>query len=289
MSPGPRVLSATLFILGAVGNAQEPIHDHAAHTAPEVELDSADVPVPDVPADASRREHVPPPPPATAPEVLSHEAMAETMGMDDAARYGLMRFDQTEYREGDTFAWDMDAWYGGDYQRLWLKSEGERESDGEWEGRLEGLWSRVIGRWWSTQVGVRHDFGDGASRTWFAAGVEGLAPYFFDLEATGYVSDEGRFAARLAASYDLLLTQRLVLQPDMELTAYSKAEPSLLRGSGVSALELGLRLRYEFRRELAPYAGLEWVRSFGETSELLRANGDPTSDLRWVAGIRFWF
>jgi copper resistance protein B len=215
--------------------------------------------------------------------------MAETMGMDDAARYGLLRFDQAEYREGDVFAWDMDAWYGGDYQRLWLKSEGERESDGEWEGRLEGLWSRVIGRWWSTQVGVRHDFGDGASRTWLAAGVEGLAPYFFDLEATGYVSDEGRFAARLAASYDLLLTQRLVLQPDMDLTAFSKSEPSLLRGSGVSALELGLRLRYEFRRELAPYAGFEWVRSFGETSELLRANGDPTSDLRWVAGIRFWF
>lgn len=208
--------------------------------------------------------------------------------MDDEARFGLVRFDQMEWQQGDTVSWDADAWYGGDYNRLWFKTEGEREGE-NWDGRAEALWSRVIGRWWSSQLGLRHDFAEGGSRTWVAAGIEGLAPYFFDIEATAYASEQGHLAARLAASFDLLLSQRLVLQPDMELTAFSKAEPELGRGSGISTLELGLRLRYEIRRELAPYAGIEWTRSFGKTSELLRTTGESTSDLHGVVGVRFWF
>lgn len=289
MSPRLMLLSGIALVgLGGIARAQEAAHDHSAHSATAAPTEASEIQMPVVPDDASTREHVPPAAPSSTPALASHDSMSATMGMDDSAPYGLIRFDRAEYRQGEAFGWDADGWYGGDYDRLWLKTEGER-GHGEWDGRLEALWSRVITRWWSSQFGLRRDFGDGASRTWVAAGVEGLAPYFFDIEATAYVSDQGHLSARFAASYDLLFTQRLVLQPDVELTAFNKAEPDRLRGSGLSIATIGLRLRYEVRREMAPYAGIEWSRSFGQTSDLLRANREPPSDLQWVAGLRFWF
>ena len=287
------LLKLALGLLGMHGAAmaQDAVHQHAVPSAPVLPTDSASdaswVTVPRVSGNESEREHVAPLPPSSTPTPGSHDAMAITMGMDDTARFGFFRFDQAEYQKGDRLAWDIDGWYGGDYNRLWIKSEGERER-GAWDGRVEALWSRVVSRWWSSQVGVRRDFGNG-TRTWLAAGVEGLAPYFFDVEATAYVGDEGRLAARLSATYDLLLTQRLVLQPNLELSAFNKTDAQFRQGAGMSSAALGLRLRYEFRRELAPYAGLEWTRAFGKTAELLRTDGDPSREVRWVAGIRVWF
>jgi len=289
MSPRLVLLSGIALVgLCGIARSQEAAHDHSAHSTTAAPTEASEIQMPVVSDDASTREHVPPPAPSSTPALASHDSMSATMGMDDSAPYGLIRFDRAEYRQPEAFGWDADGWYGGDYDRLWLKTEGEREH-GEWDGRHEALWSRVITRWWSSQFGLRRDFGGGASRTWVAAGVEGLAPYFFDIEATAYVSDQGHLSARFAASYDLLFTQRLVLQPDIELTAFNKAEPNRLRGSGLSNATIGLRLRYEVRREMAPYAGIEWSRSFGQTSDLLLANREPPSDLRWVAGLRFWF
>jgi copper resistance protein B len=150
---------------------------------------------------------------------------------------------------------------------------------------MEALWNRIVTPWWSTQVGVRQDFGDAPSRTWLAFGVEGLAPQWFDVEAAIYLGEEGRTAFRADVSYDLLLTQRLVLQPEIEADVYGKDDRERGIGSGLSDIEAGLRLRYEVRRELAPYIGVHWVRRFGETADLA---GDD-SEVRFVAGVRAWF
>lgn len=151
------------------------------------------------------------------------------------------------------------------------------------------LWDRIVSRWWNLQAGVRHDFGEGPSRDWVAVGVQGLAPYFFDVEATAYLGDSGRTAARFSAEYDLLFTQRLVLQPQFEVNLYGKDDPANRIGSGLSNLELALRLRYEFRREFAPYVGLVWTRRFGNTADFARAAGEDASDVQFLAGLRVWF
>src|SRR5262249_11780914 len=137
----------------------------------------------------------------------------------------------------------------------------------------EVLWNRVISRWWNGQLGLRQDFGPGQARTWLAVGVEGLAPQWFETEATLYASDEGRTAARLKAQYELLVTQRLVLQPLVEMNLHGRADPRHDIGSGLSDLEISARLRYEVRREFAPYLGFAWLRRFGGTADLVRAAG----------------
>src|SRR5262249_6100968 len=143
---------------------------------------------------------------------------------------------------------------------------------------IDVLADRVIARWWDAQAGVRQDFGRGPARTWLALGLQGLAPYWLDVEATFYVSDEGRTAARVKADYDLLLTQRLILQPYAEVNLYSKADPQRLVGSGVSDLEISLRLRYEVRREWAPYVGVGWFRRFGQSAHFARAAGEGSDE-----------
>ena len=139
------------------------------------------------------------------------------------------------------------------------------------------------------QAGAREDFASGPPRTWAAVGVQGLAPYWFNVEATFYVGDSGRTAARIKAEYDLLLTQRLIVQPEAEVNLYGKSDPARRIGSGVSDLDAGIRVRYEFRRELAPYVGVAWRRLFGGTADQARASGGGTSDVQLVAGVRAWF
>ena len=232
-------------------------------------------------------QHVPPDPPQHLLPHQSYEQMAEMMRMDDTERYGRVTVDQLEWQDAShaDIAWDAQAFYGGDYHKLWLKTEGVHEQD-ENDVRIEALWNRIVSPWWSTQVGVRHDSGEGPSRTWLALGVEGLAPQWFDVEAAVYVGEESRTALRVDVSYDLLLTQRLVLQPQVEADVYGKDDPARRIGSGLSDIEAGLRLRYEVRREFAPYIGVHWVRRFGETADLA---GDDRSDTRFVAGVRVWF
>ena len=222
---------------------------------------------------------------------MSYREMARMMDMDDTAAFGKLIADQFEWRHGDGFegpAWDVQGWYGTDYNKLWLKTEGVRLGSVTEDGRVELLWDRIFSRWWSMQAGVRHDLGEGPSRNWLALGAQGLAPYFFQIEATGYVGDAGRTAARFRAEYELLFTQRMILQTEFELNAYGKDDPERHIGAGFSDLQLGLRLRYEIRREFAPYVGVAWLHSLGKTAELVRSAGEDPSLLQIVAGIRFW-
>jgi len=175
-----------------------------------------------------------------------------------------------------------------DYNKLGFKTEGVQVGNVTEDARAELLWDRIFSRWWSAQAGVRHDFAAGPSRNWLALGVQGLAPYFFHIEATVYAGDSGRTAARFRAEYELLFTQRVVLQPLFELNAYGKDDPERHIGAGVSDLQLGLRLRYEIRRECAPYVGVAWLRSLGKTADLVREAGEDPSVVQFVAGIRFW-
>lgn len=260
-------------------------HDHAQHG--QAEPHAAHDPNAAVPTQ-SEREHIPPDPPTHELGDMSYEDMARMMSMDDTEPVANVVIDQLDWRGGgtDAYAWDAYAWYGTDYNQLWLKAEGERAGGVTREARNELLWDRIFSRWWSVQAGARLDLAQGPTRTWAAVGVQGLAPYFFGVEATAYVGDGGRTAARFAAEYDLLLTQRLILQPELQFNLYGKSDPANAIGSGLSNAELGLRLRYEIRREIAPYVGVLWSRRFGETADLARSAGEDASEIEWVAGVR---
>jgi copper resistance protein B len=186
-------------------------------------------------------------------------------------------------------AYDAQAWFGRDYDRLVIKAEGDIAKGKLQDARTELLWGHAIASFWDTQLGVRHDSGVGPDRSWLAFGVQGLAPYWFEIEATAYAGDNGKTALRLSAEYELLLTQKLILQPSIEVNLYGKNDMARNIGSGVSDVVTGLRLRYEFTRQFAPYAGIERAGKFGETANLVRAAGEKTSETRWVAGVRFWF
>ena len=190
--------------------------------------------------------------------------------------------------DSSTYEWDAAAWYGGDFNKLWIETEGEHVEGATRDARLEVLWDRIASRWWSTRLGLRRDI-EGPAQSWVAFGVAGLAPGFVELEAMAYVSDGGRTALRLSTQYDLLLTQRLVLQPALEVNAYGHDDPERLIGAGLSDLELGLRLRYEFRREVAPYLGVNWSKRFGDSADLSEAAGQDPDEISFVAGFRLWF
>ena len=189
-----------------------------------------------------------------------------------------------------SFRYDGQAYVGTDYNKLWLKSEGRVLSSGRFtDGQHEALYDRAISTYFDLQAGVRADIDSGPSREWGAFGVQGLGPYFFDLEATAYVSDQGHLAARLVGSYDLLLTQRLILQPEIEVNFYSKSDPGRGVGPGLSEIDTGLRLRYEISRKFAPYIGVAYQGLYGQTARFARQEGESGSDLRFVFGIRAWF
>ncbi|MGH8139501.1 MAG: copper resistance protein B [Steroidobacteraceae bacterium] len=241
---------------------------------------------------SSEAAHVPPDPPQHPMGDMPYPAMAAMMQMDDAAPVGKALFDQLEWRntaEGNAAVWDAQAWYGGDYNKVWLKTEGARVDSTTQGAHADLLWDRNVSRWWSAQAGARRDFGEGPSRTWAALGVQGLAPYWFGTEATFYVGEQGRTAMRLKTEYELLVRQRLILQPEGEANLYGKADPARQLGSGLSDLELALRLRYEVRRELAPYIGVVWSLRFGGTADRVRESGGDVSDMQFVAGLRAWF
>jgi copper resistance protein B len=238
----------------------------------------------------SAREHVPPAPPASHVHEMSYAEMAEMMGMDDRARFGKVMLDELEWQESReaAFGWDAAAWYGGDIHKVWFETEGGRAA-GDTHARVELLWDRVATRWWNTRVGVRRDTGNGPSRDWAAFGIAGMAPGFIEVEASAYVGESGRTALRVQADYDILLTQRLVLHPEIEINLYGRDDPARLVGSGLSDVDAGLRFRYEVRREIAPYIGLAWKRRVGDSASFARARGEDASEWRWIAGIRAWF
>lgn len=189
----------------------------------------------------------------------------------------------------DSTAYDLQGEYGTTYDKAIIKAEGEFNDEKLEESRTELLWGHAVAPYWDTQLGVRLDNGEGPGRQWLAFGVQGLAPYWFELEATGYLGSSGRTALRIEASYELLFTQRLILEPRVELQLYGKDDPGRRIGKGLTEASAGLRLRYEVTRQFAPYVGIERAASFGRTADYLRADGDRANQTRVVAGIRFWF
>ena len=190
---------------------------------------------------------------------------------------------------GHWTAYDVQAWYGRDFNRLVLKAEGQASQGRLQDARTELLWGHAIAAYWDSQLGVRHDNGGGPDRNWLAFGVQGLAPYWFNVEATGYLGDQGRSALRLSASYELLLTQRVVLQPQLEINAYGKDDPARGIGGGLSDATAGLRLRYDISRQFSPYIGVEWSGRFGRTGDYAQAAGERRDTADVVVGVHFWF
>lgn len=246
--------------------------------------------------DTSSMQGGKPPPQARDPDYSEGRPMSTLPGMSDSmnddARLGKVLIDQLDYVHGadaNGVAIDAQAYYGGDANKLWFKLDGERTGGQLRDTRSELLWDHAASAFWDSQVGVRHDFGDGPSRTWAAFGIQGLSPYWFDIEATAYVGQSGRTAARVEAEYDVMLTQRLIFTPDLEINAYGKTDAARRIGAGLSNIELGLRLRYEISRQFAPYIGLDWNRRVGKTADLVREAGEPAFDHAIVAGVRVWF
>jgi len=214
------------------------------------------------------------------------------MDMHDDPALGKLLLDRFEYvhaRDGDpAIAVEGEAWYGRNFDKLWLKFEGEHADGHLQDLRTEALWAHAVAPFWDTQLGVRHDFGIGPARTWAALGVEGTAPYWFQTEATLYVGQAGRTAARVAFQYEARFTQRLILQPSLEANFHGRDDPQRGIGSGLSDIEAGFRVRYEIRREFAPYIGAVWQQRFGRSRDFARAQGDQ-GDLEFVAGVHVWF
>ena len=211
---------------------------------------------------------------------------------DEAIMSGMMinRLERVQTGNNTYFnAYDLQGWVGKDYERLVIKAEGEIDQGKIHEARTELLWGHAIAAYWNTQLGVRNDSGVAPSRNWLAVGIQGLAPYWFEVDATVYAGDQGRTAFRLGAEYELLLTQRLVLQPRMEANFYGSKDAEREIGAGLSTLVAGLRLRYEILREFAPYIGVDWNSKLGETADMARADGASTMTTNIVAGVRMWF
>lgn len=235
-----------------------------------------------------------PPPNARSPDYSDGVAGSPVHGlhMHGSAPFGMLLIDQLEAfhgRDANGQNWEAEGWYGNDENKLWIRTEGERSRGKLEDGDVEAFWNHNIATFWSTQLGVRQELGEGPNRSWAAFGVQGLAPYWFEVETTGYVGASGRTAARLRAEYEMLFTQRLILQPEAEINLYGKNDPQRRIGSGVSDVQFGLRLRYEIRRQFAPYIGVNWVRRTGTTADYARQDSQPVLDRQIVAGVRTWF
>ncbi len=212
--------------------------------------------------------------------------------VEDRGIFAHAIFNQLEGRFGGgdpAFRWDGQGWVGTDYNKLWIKSEGAYSNGTLEDGQQQFLYARAISTYFDLQGGLRSDLDSRPNRNWAAFGFQGLAPYFFDLEVTGFVSGQGHLAAKVEASYDLLITQRLILQPEIESNLYSKADPARLVGAGFSDIDAGLRLRYELSRKFAPYLGVVYEQKFAQTATFARQAGAGSGGVRFVAGLRVWF
>lgn len=231
-------------------------------------------------------------PPVTDADLAAAFPDLETHLPHDTAVQYFVLFDQLEWqadRSGGGASWDNKGWVGHDRDRLWFRTEGET-TDGRLEtAQVHLFYGRAVARWWDVVAGVRQDIRPGQPQTWAAVGIQGLAPYWFEIEATAYLGASGRSHARFEAEYELRFTNRLVLQPLVEVELFGTSDPERGIGAGLSTIEAGLRLRYELRRELAPYLGLTWTRMFAGTADFARAAGDDVGNARLAAGLRLWF
>ena len=261
---------------GHVGHHQKPVTPAAPeqhHHPTSKELPSFIPPV----TDEDRK--------AAFPDVKGHAVH------DNALSYYVL-VDQLEWQAGedaDGINIDTRGWVGRDRDRLWFRAEGDGEGGRVGEAQAHVLYGRQFARWWDVVAGVRQDFRPGSPQTWAAFGVQGLAPYWFEIEATGYVGASGRTHARFEVEYELLFTNRLMLQPLFEAEVFGKSDPERGIGAGLSTTDLGFRLRYELRREVAPYIGVTWRNKWGETADFAEEAGEGTGGARFVTGLRLWF
>jgi copper resistance protein B len=299
-----RILSATLAfsVLSSV-NAQD--HgDHSGHSvekpAPHessdphaghrMEKTSADKEGGKTGASAKPREPIPVLTPedraAAFPEISAGHAVHGTSIQSFVL---LDRLETWDADAGKGLAWEVQGWAGGDINRLWIRSRGERVDDTTESSDFELLYGRSVARWWDVIAGVRHGIQPGESQDFAAFGVMGLAPYQFEIEATLYIGESGQSMALLEAETEILMTNRLILQPMIELNLYGKNDERRGIGSGLSSTEAGLRLRYEIRREFAPYIGVNWEKVYGGTEDFARAEGGHAEDSEIVLGLKAWF
>lgn len=291
-----------IALLAVALPAQAQTMDHGAHEMPQGEAaPAADPHAGHAMGGAATAipEGTPPPVPADHaadalydPAIMARARAAMTRE-HGGMTYSQLMIDRLEYRAQkghDGYHWEGEGWIGGDINRLAIKSEGEGTVGGAFENaEVQALYSRAIDPWWNIVGGVRQDFRPQPQRTYATIGIEGLAPYWFEVEGQLFLSHKGDAHLRLEGSYDQRITQRLILQPAVEVNLAAQDVPEIGVGSGLSDIELGLRLRYEIAREFAPYVGVNWERKFGDTARFARAEGDGASATSLVMGIRFWF
>jgi copper resistance protein B len=253
------------------------------------------------PAEAEEPVGNAPPPPAptdhAADQFFDRASMERARGILRQEHGGGTHYQvianvaEYQFRDGeDGYRWDGEAWFGGDLNRLVVKSEGEGGFDSGLEsGEIQALYSRAISPYFDLQAGIRQDIQEGPKRTYATLGFEGLAPYWFETEGALFLSNEGELLGRLEGSYDLRLTQRWILQPRAGANFSAEEISELELGSGLTNLEAGVRLRYEVTRGFAPYIGLSWDRKFGGTADFARADGEDPLETSIVVGLRTWF
>jgi copper resistance protein B len=233
--------------------------------------------------------------PQMSPAPTSASAAAEMQMPEMGTQvFEHVLFNQLEGRtdgSSSEFRWDGESWIGTDMNRAWFKSEGFVSDGTVSDGDIEAFYDRPLPRlrYFDGQVGLREDIDSGPHRTWLALGIEGLAPGFFEFEPTLYIRDGGHVAGRITGSYDLLITQRLVAQPELEMNFYSKSDPQRRLGTGLSDLDTGIRMRYEISRKFAPYLGVAYTREFSGTASFARAAGESVAAPRFVFGLRVWY
>jgi copper resistance protein B len=201
-------------------------------------------------------------------------------------------FDQLELHneeDANPLVVEAQAWIGKDINKFWLKTDFEKRDGDIEEAEIQALYSRAIAPYWDLQIGIRHDIKPTPTSTWGVLGVQGLAPYFFEMDAALFVGESGKTALRIAAEYELLFTQKLILSPEIEVNLYGQNDWETGVGSGLSDITAGLRLRYEIKREFAPYIGVNWSKKFGATADMTKLKGEAASDTTLVAGVRMWF
>ncbi len=261
-----------------------------APAMPGMEMSGTSLPAGIAPAPAPPMDHYAS---RIFPAAEIERAHRQMMSESGAQTFGFVMFNLAEYqprRGRDAFRWDGEAWYGGDINRFTLKTEGEGKfGEGVEAAEVQALYSRAVDPYFNLQAGVRQDLGRGPRRTYATVGFEGLAPYWFEVEGALFLSDKGDVLARAEGYYDQRITQRLVLQPRVELNFAAQDVPASGIGAGLSTAEIGLRLRYEIKRQFAPYIGVSWERRVGATARYARAAGDDVTSSGIVAGVRFWF
>lgn len=276
---------------------------HAGHDMSAMAGGASEIPT-SVDAVGGRMIETPPPPaaraaPAHAADLLFDPAVMAASRKQLLVENGDVRttavlIDSIEASFGDGeegYSWNAQGWTGGDINRFWWKTEGEGEFDGKLhDAEVQALYSRAIAPFWDVQAGVRQDFRpDGDDTTHLAVGLQGVAPYWFEVGAAAFLSTDGDLTARAELEYDQRITQRWILQPAVEASFSASDIPDLEIGSGLTSITAGLRLRYEIRKELAPYVGIEWKRSLGDTADYAKARGIDSDTVSFVVGAKAWF